>query len=54
MINEIRYETFPTDVNWSNRSVFLAGPTVRGQRLLNVWIGIGSYGQRSLHKGLLS
>jgi len=33
MINEIRYEIFQKDVNYSLPSVFLAGPTVRGNQL---------------------
>ena len=32
MINEIRYETFQKDVDYSLPSVFLAGPTVRGNQ----------------------
>lgn len=38
MINEIRYETFHKDVDYSLPSVFLAGPTVRGnQHHLSSW-----------------
>jgi nucleoside 2-deoxyribosyltransferase len=38
MINEIRYETFQKDVDYSFPSVFLAGPTVRGnQKHLVSW-----------------
>lgn len=32
MINEIRYETFQSDVDYTLPSVFLAGPTVRGNQ----------------------
>jgi len=32
MINEIRYETFQKDVDYSLPSIFLAGPTVRGNQ----------------------
>ena len=32
MINEIRYETFHKDVDYSLPTVFLAGPTVRGNQ----------------------
>ncbi|HUU88481.1 MAG TPA: hypothetical protein VMX17_12115 [Candidatus Glassbacteria bacterium] len=32
MINEIRYEIFQKDVDYSLPSVFLAGPTVRGNQ----------------------
>lgn len=38
MINEIRYETFPSDIDYSLCSIFLAGPTVRGnQTHLTSW-----------------
>lgn len=38
MINEIRYETFQKDVDYDLGSVFLAGPTVRGnQTHLKSW-----------------
>jgi len=32
MLNEVRYETFQEDVDYSLPSVFLAGPTVRGNQ----------------------
>ena len=38
MINEIRYETFQKDINYCLPSIFLAGPTVRGnQTHLTSW-----------------
>lgn len=38
MINEIRYETFQKDIDYSLPSIFLAGPTVRGhQTHLSSW-----------------
>jgi len=38
MINEIRYETFQKDVDYQLSSIFLAGPTVRGnQTHLTSW-----------------
>ena len=56
MINEIRYETFQKDVNYDLASVFLAGPTVRGnQTHLKSWrpYAIKEFSERDFEGNLI-